>query len=706
MLYSTADKDQHRYRYNFAMAAILLLLLISLSFAETDQCMPTNAGQTEAYKQLRISADKAKVDPNQTSILQGKVQLEQEENRIRADNVTVDAKTNKLTAKGNVLYTNCRDRSPPWFISAEEMTFDQNERRGVIKNAWLHLGAFPLLYLPRYRIDWSQEQRRSGLLPPRLSYSSKSGIEAGSPLYLNIAPNKDMTITPTVHSRRGIGVDVDSRYLYAYDQGRFGFSWLDDTEYNDERYFYFFDHRARVGDLFRLDIRVQRVSDYDYAEDLGSGSDLFNASYLRSYLESNLFWRGWNLGFQTEMLQRADDDADPLQKPYQYQVRPSFRLSRIFSDAPLGMNFAFRSQATQFVHKYKYVQETDGSSEYIPSGNRIHNSIRMDWPYRQPWFFFIPAATVNHTHYKIYRRGSLNRTQPIFSVHSGLILEKIPEPDSRFRHTIEPSLFYLNVPRRAQDHLPLFDTTANEFNFQSLYSENRFNSIDRIGDADQLTLALNSRLLHRNSGKEVLRASVGRIYYFRDRQVQLNDSADKKQSQSPLIGELKLDLNNKVKFLSSWVWDSKQEQTLKLTSRLSLKGGRDRVVNLYYRSQADEFEEQLSFDGNRHGFEQAGINLGVALNNNWTVLAGWSYDFDADDNLLTFAGIEYRSCCWAFSLSMQRKLIDVDNESGRLVDGGLDYENFIGFEISLEGLGSLGDNLRRKLGDEIFDYRI
>ena len=122
---------------------------------------------------------------------------------IRADRVAIDANAERLKAEGNVRYTGCVTPTPLWFISADELTLDQNENSGMIKDAWLHLGAIPFLYMPRYRIDLSEDKRKSGLLSPRLSYNSKSGIKVGTPLYLNIAPNKDATITPTLRSRRG-----------------------------------------------------------------------------------------------------------------------------------------------------------------------------------------------------------------------------------------------------------------------------------------------------------------------------------------------------------------------------------------------------------------------------------------------------------------------------------------------------------------------
>ena len=73
----------------------------------------------------------------------------------------------------------------------------------------------------------------------------------------------------------------------------------------------------------------------------------------------------------------------------------------------------------------------------------------------------------------------------------------------------------------ALDDLPLFDTGEIDFSFSQMFSDNRFSGADRHGDADQLTLALTSRLLDDRNGKERLRGSIGQIHYFRDREVTL-----------------------------------------------------------------------------------------------------------------------------------------------------------------------------------------
>ena len=78
------------------------------------------------------------------------------------------------------------------------------------------------------------------------------------------------------------------------------------------------------------------------------------------------------------------------------------------------------------------------------------------------------------------------------------------ERDTEFRgrpaiQTLEPRLFYVYTPYRDQDHIPVFDSTPNDFNFAQLFTENQFTGHDRIADSNQLTAALITR-----QGREVI----------------------------------------------------------------------------------------------------------------------------------------------------------------------------------------------------------
>jgi LPS-assembly protein len=61
--------------------------------------------------------------------------------------------------------------------------------------------------------------------------------------------------------------------------------------------------------------------------------------------------------------------------------------------------------------------------------------------------------------------------------------------------TLEPRAYYVYVPFTDQTKAPIFDTAIDDFNFAQLYSPNRYLGNDRIGDANQVTLGLTTRLL-------------------------------------------------------------------------------------------------------------------------------------------------------------------------------------------------------------------
>src|SRR3546814_3890725 len=91
---------------------------------------------------------------------------------------------------------------------------------------------------------------------------------------------------------------------------------------------------------------------------------------------------------------------------------------------------------------------------------------------------------------------------PISSLDAGLYFDR----NIRFRgddyvNTLEPRLFYLNVPYRNQDNLPIFDTGPMTFSWGQLFRDNRFSGADRQTDANQLTMAVTSRLIRESDGR-------------------------------------------------------------------------------------------------------------------------------------------------------------------------------------------------------------
>ena len=106
------------------------------------------------------------------------------------------------------------------------------------------------------------------------------------------------------------------------------------------------------------------------------------------------------------------------------------------------------------------------------------------------------------------------RTLPYARLDAGLVFERDAGSQGQRTQTLEPRLVYSYVPYRNQDELPIFDTGLPDLNLTELFRTNRYVGEDRIGDANQVALALTTRLFDTVSGTQYLSATIGQIRYF------------------------------------------------------------------------------------------------------------------------------------------------------------------------------------------------
>ena len=118
--------------------------------------------------------------------------------------------------------------------------------------------------------------------------------------------------------------------------------------------------------------------------------------------------------------------------------------------------------------------------------------------------------------------GTPARATPIFSLDAGAYFDRDTTVKGKdYLQTIEPRLFYLNVPYTSQDDMPLFDTQPLTFSWGQLFRDNRYSGADRQADANQLTLALSTRMIRQSDGRERFSASLGQIRYFDESRVRI-----------------------------------------------------------------------------------------------------------------------------------------------------------------------------------------
>src|SRR2546427_3120941 len=86
---------------------------------------------------------------------------------------------------------------------------------------------------------------------------------------------------------------------------------------------------------------------------------------------------------------------------------------------------------------------------------------------------------------------TISRSLPIFSLDSGLIFEREAQAQDRaVTQTLEPRVYYVRIPFRDQNRIPLFDTAVAGLNYAQIFSENSFSRGDRIKHPNHPTAAL------------------------------------------------------------------------------------------------------------------------------------------------------------------------------------------------------------------------
>jgi len=275
---------------------------------------------------------------------------------------------------------------------------------------------------------------------------------------------------------------------------------------------------------------------------------------------------------------------------------------------------------------------------------------------------------------------SLSRSVPISSVDTGLVLERTMANAGRLQ-TIEPRLLYVNIPYRAQDELPVFDTIQPDLNLVQLYRKNRFLGVDRIGDTEQVSVGVTSRILDVGTGRELMTATIGQTRYFGDQQVTLPGIPVSTLERSDYIAELRFLLFRNVNFDLGHQWGTGDSGTTKSEARLQYRPADNKILNLSYRYRRDSLE-------------QGDLSWSWPVAKRWNFVGRYNFSFRDQATLEQFFGLEYESCCWGLRLVSRRHISTRDGTR----------DSSFGLQLVLKGMTSVGTAADKLLERGILGY--
>ena len=580
--------------------------------------------------------------------------------------IKIDASRSRFQ---NILYTSCDPDDRDWHLKAKEFNIDQNSGRGTAKNATMYFQEIPFFYLP-YIMFPIDDRRMSGMLTPLASYSSTDGGSIAVPLYWNIAPQTDATITPAWYSKRGLQWNSENRYLGQNQEGQLDLSYLDDDLSNSTRWLKKWHHKAGLGLNIKADILLQEVSDEFYFRDFAPlTTERDDIDYLERHVTLSHSSESWETRLRWQDYQTLDQNIPISSQPY--QRLPGFTLNSQFKPLENGLKFGLRNQWVDF----------DRDSGV--TGSRLHIVPSLAWSSSDSWYFFKPKLQFALTEYRLENNGpidnSISRAIPTFSLDTGLIFERVFNARHGWIQTLEPRLFYLNTPFEDQSDIPNFDTADLSESYNNLFKTNRFSGFDRIGDADQFTLAIGSRIISTGSGTQLFNFTLGQIYYRQDRRVSL-DNTTATDSKSDLIMQLSITPNPNWRVSSNLVRQQDKTWTEK---------------NLSINYQDQGFAANIEYYFTDQELEQYLVSAAYPLNDRWSIVAKHHQSLMFDEPVENLFGLSYESCCWGFKI-----LASQTND-----DDFIEIDQTIYFELTLKGLSQVGQDIDTKLSNSIPGYQ-
>ncbi len=528
----------------------------------------------------------------------------------------------------NVRYTTCVEGKDDVFLSASELTLDQAIGQGSAKHLRVRFMKIPIFYFPRVTFPINDE-RKSGFLYPSFGSQDGSGFVMQTPYYWNIAPNYDATFYPRIMSKRGVQIGGEFRYLTGGGEGTLYGEYLpSDSEFNDDdRGAYNIKLFQKLSRRWRANVGVEWVSDDQYLDDFSNDIQVSSAVFLPQFGQVVYTGELWDFQGRVYAYQTVDENIPSFAEPY--DRLPQFIVRSKFPRGPYGLRYGLESELVNF------------EQPELSDGLRWDITPFVRMPLDNTWGFLTPKLSLRYTSYdlKDVAEGEddrPSRSVPVFSLDSGLFFERVTAwRGTSMLHTVEPRAFYVYIPKKNQDDLPIFDTGfINLNNFGNIFSENRFFGRDRVGDTNQVTLALTSRFIESDSGAEWIRGSIGQIFFLDDREENLSPDQVFTEDTSDFLAEVIARLSTNWSTYGYLQYDDDESEV------------REGKVDLRYRPEARKFID-LSYRFSRDALEQ--VELWAEwplLSPRWHALLRERYSIRDEENLETRVGLEYDSCCW------------------------------------------------------------
>ncbi len=581
----------------------------------------------------------------------------------------------------NSTYSLCPIDKNDWLIDANEIELNLEKNRGYADNATVKFYGVPIFYTPKY--SWVLAGRGSGFLTPDYStYNEPTQIDNAwsyrVPYYLNIAPDRDLLVALTYMSSRGFVYEGKYRQLIAekISPDHEDSIWSLEAKYlpedkitNLKRWLLDFSYELDLSDKSHLSAKYNRASESKYFEEIERSNSGLHS--LKSYFKYTYNNKEENLSLSLltedeQLVTGTPDYTRALEGSVSKTVNAGEKM-------PIQLDLV----STRFAH--------DTTSK--ESGTRTHGNLGASRTLNIQYPRVTPRASISITNYSLKKNPNINRTILGTGLDLNFTTSRVTSLYGyEVNHRISPIISYNYRAKQVQGNIPIFDSTDkfdDIISFADLTSGERYTGLDRITNANDITLSLESTYSKLNASdkdKDLLGMRIAQTFYTDDEVV--SDTASKnyetRKSYSDIAASIDMAVN-KFSASSSIQYNPDISQIVKKTNTISYSPSSKKFISMSFIDEGSEETEKF------YG--------AYPLNESIHLFGGIDKTTSSGVTNSETTGIAYESCCWALRLAHFK----TNNSSG-----GYNYST--GLELVLTGLGSTSSPLKKRIESNIPGY--
>lgn len=572
----------------------------------------------------------------------------------------------RYTALRNVVASSCQvcpgSPTPLWEIRARRVVHDELERQIYFEGAQFRVAGVPLVYLPRLRLPDPTVERATGLLVPRLRFSSDLGAGIKVPYFIVLGRSADLTLGPYLAASTRT---LEFRYRQAFRSGLVGIEGAvsDDDLRDASRGYVFAEGAFDLPAGFLLSFDIEQASDDDYLLDYGysDASRLTNEVRLVRARRDELVRAGLT-GFEVLRAGPRTEEEILLQSYGRAAHERRFDVARL-GEFRLGLDAADVRRGQGGGGAGRDVARL-GATAGWQADRLVGRGVVLEG---QAELGLDAYAVRNDPAFD----GSITRS----FARAGLTLRwPLTRARGAATETLQP-LLQLAWADASDADVPNEDSRLVEFDEGNLLALDRFPGRDRVEEGVHLNVGLDwSRL----GPESRIGVTAGRVLRFGGKD-QFGAGTGLDGAASDWLAALHLELGDRLSLTNRAIVDDDLSPT---RNELRLAWAADETA----LAASHVWLEDDPLEGETGDVNEVVFDLATALSRRWRGQLEGRYSLSTGEADRARLGLTWQNECLQVDLSLSRRFT-----SSSSVDTSTDF----GLEVSLLGFGA-GDGRRTR----------